>query len=849
MLCWLALLIFVALWSITPPAARPLNAPADQFSAARALVPLREISKLPHPQGASEHTRVREYLMAQLRQLGLSPHLQTTPVVGARSRRPYRAGTVHNIWARIPGKNLTGTLLLTAHYDSVNTGLGASDDGASAAALLETLRALQSTRKTLPGSQPSVSNTPSNSFNFRNDVIVLLTDGEETGLLGSRAFVEMLQEKGERREEKAGFPPVPDTQHPTPTLVLNFEARGTSGPSLMFETSEGNGWLVRQFAQAAPQPLGSSLFYAVYKLLPNDTDFTEFRGAGMIGLNFAYLDRVVHYHTSLDDIAHLDVGSLQHQGDNMLGLARRFGSESLSGARQPDVIYFNVSRTWLCVYPQMWAVPLALMATMLTLVVLMQKWRRCGATGRRMGIAILGGVLYVGLAVVVTALAMAGLTYWLTSGAASPRMTLYLDGTTLAGALLLCVGGVILPLDAKRLPSKSRTKGGIEKSADAESERETSTAKPNISREKEAGEDYTSANMPLSLTFDDIQMGAAIWWLLLTWLTALLLPDGSYLFAWPLLGVLLARWAQGVWLQNRQEREQGREQGFAFVLPCLMLSAIPALLLVMPVLCLLFQTLSIGSLTIIGALTALTIALLRPQFRVALRVIPGHPQALPLLLAAVGAVLLWVGAEVLQPSDTHPRSNSIFYALNADTGIPLWASNDRKPDTWTTQFLGDSPKRSALSDFLPISPETFLHAPAPTTPLPPPTAELQEDRVENGVRNLRLQLASPRHASIMEIAVSPDVRVMDASIEGKPVAGSEKNHAWSLLYFAVPEKGLMLTLRVKPAAPVTLHVIDRSYGLPSIPDKTYSPRPADMIASPSSGWYQDTVMISRTYRF
>ncbi len=884
MLLWLALLIFVALQSIMPPAARSANAPADEFSANRALVPLREIAKLPHPQGASEHTRVREYLMAQLRQLGLSPRLQTTPVVGARSYRPYRAGTVHNIWAKIPGKTPTGTLLLAAHYDSVNTGPGASDDGASVAALLETLRALQSTRKTSPGSHFSAINTPSTSFNFRNDVIVLLTDGEETGLLGARAFVE--EGTGDRGqgtgEEDSSF----ILHHSSlPFLVLNFEARGTSGPSLMFETSEGNGWLARQFASGVPQPLGSSLFYAVYKLLPNDTDFTEFRGAGMIGLNFAYLDRVAHYHTSLDSVSHLDLRSLQHQGDNMLGLARRFGSESLTQARQPDVIYFNGARNWLCVYPQTWAVPLAILATLLTLVALAQRWRKSAEPVWRRAVVALSGVAWVGVAVVATTLAMAGLTYWLTSGAASPRMTLYLDDTTFTGVLLLCVGSVLLLLDAKRLPYQKRTKPDSEEGTTAEAQKTGSTATTKNSRDEIAEQNSTAANLPISLTFDAMQMGAILWWLLLTWLTALLLPDGSYLFVWPLLGVLLARWIQGAYLQNRPHKlrspesmkasaspspkkawEKGlgiggaaggylqdkQEMGtnFGVTLLCLLFGATPAILLVIPVLCLLFQTLSIGSLTIIGVVTALTIALLRPQLQVARNIFTGHSQALPLLFAATGTVLLWVGAEVLQPSETNPRSNSLFYALNADTQTALWASNDRKPDAWTIQFLGEHPQRSALPDFLPVSPETFLHAPAPPTPLPPPVATLQEDRIENGVRTLRLLLISPRHAPVMEMAVSSDVRVLNASIEGKPVDGSrDPGHAWSLLYFAVPENGLTLTLRVSPAAPVTLHVIDRSYGLPSIPDKTYAPRPADMIASPASGWYQDTALISKTFRF
>jgi len=107
---------------------------------------------------------------------------------------------------------------LVCHHDSVPTGPGASDDGAGVAALLEAARAL----KAGPALQ--------------NDVILLFTDGEEAGLDGARAFA-------------AGCPWLKDIG-----LVLNFEARGVSGPVFMFETSVGNGPIIREFARAAPRP-------------------------------------------------------------------------------------------------------------------------------------------------------------------------------------------------------------------------------------------------------------------------------------------------------------------------------------------------------------------------------------------------------------------------------------------------------------------------------------------------------------------------------------------------------------------------------------------------------------------
>jgi hypothetical protein len=194
---------------------------------------------------------VRDYLVAQLSALSMQPQVSTAIGVnggfGAIS-----VGNTRNIVARLPGTANSGAVLLMAHYDSVPNGPGAADDGAGVSAILETVRAL----KTGPA--------------LKNDLIVLFTDGEEPGLLGAEAFV-------------ASHPWMKDIG-----LVMNFEARGNRGASLLFETSVNNASLMNEVAHAAPSPIASSLFYSLYKLLPNSTDFNMFRPAGIPGLNFAF---------------------------------------------------------------------------------------------------------------------------------------------------------------------------------------------------------------------------------------------------------------------------------------------------------------------------------------------------------------------------------------------------------------------------------------------------------------------------------------------------------------------------------------------------------------------------------
>ena len=141
---------------------------------------------------------MRDHLVGQLRALGLDPQVQTATVARhePKWRGPAVAATVKNIVARLKGTANTRAVMLAAHYDSVPSGPGASDDGSGTVTLVETARALK-------------AGPP-----LRNDVIFLITDGEELGLLGAQAFV---------------------SEHPWVKdggLVLNFEARGACGPSL-----------------------------------------------------------------------------------------------------------------------------------------------------------------------------------------------------------------------------------------------------------------------------------------------------------------------------------------------------------------------------------------------------------------------------------------------------------------------------------------------------------------------------------------------------------------------------------------------------------------------------------------
>ncbi|MGH3625726.1 MAG: M20/M25/M40 family metallo-hydrolase, partial [Sciscionella sp.] len=299
-----AVVVAALLVDDSTPRPRPASAPASEFSAERAMTQLRHFATRPHPIGSAASDTTRNYLQARLRAAGLRVH--TGRGVG-HAEFPGGAvlGRVANIVATLPGRDPTGSVIIAAHYDSVADGPGAADDGSSVASMLETVRALRA------------------GGPLRNDVVLLITDGEEPGLLGSSAFV-----RDDPLARRRG-------------VVLNWEARGTSGPSLMFETSRNNAKLIDIFAEGAPHPHGDSSLVELYRLLPNDTDFSNLR-TRLPGLNSAFIGDVRFYHTAQDSVANLDWGTLQQHGANMLGLSRAFGDTDLSTlASDHDETYFR----------------------------------------------------------------------------------------------------------------------------------------------------------------------------------------------------------------------------------------------------------------------------------------------------------------------------------------------------------------------------------------------------------------------------------------------------------------------------------------------------------------------------
>lgn len=317
--------LFLVIWQsqlIAP--SRPAGTGFEQERAFATLSALLKEER-PHIAGSPENKVVRDRIVEALTSYGYTPEIQTAFQCAPPDRYP-GCTQVENIIAVHKGTGGGKAVLATAHYDSVAAGPGVADDGAGTAIVMELAR-------TLVGRQT------------KNDVIILITDGEETGLRGAIAFA-----KHHPLMKQVG-------------IVVNVEARGASGPSMMFETGPNNAALIDFYAKAVKQPSANSLTYEIYKLLPNDTDFTVYKEAGLTGLNFAFSNSASLYHSERDNLANLDRNTLQHQGDNMFATAFALADTDLTTLKaDADASYFDLHGRMLFVWPASLNLPLAIVA-------------------------------------------------------------------------------------------------------------------------------------------------------------------------------------------------------------------------------------------------------------------------------------------------------------------------------------------------------------------------------------------------------------------------------------------------------------------------------------------------------
>ncbi len=669
---FIILLIYLSFKTLMPSRISDASTPETLFSTERALEQLKIISEKPHYIGSDAHDEVREYLIAQLGLLGLEPHVQE----GFTLNRKWGVlAKPKNILARIPGREQGKALMLLAHYDSAphSKSHGASDAGSGIVAILEGVRAYLAS-----GEIP------------KNDIIILFSDAEEIGLMGAKLFVEE-------------HPWVEDVG-----IVVNFEARGSGGPSnMILETNQGNARLVREFVKANPShPVASSLMYSVYKMLPNDTDSTIFRElADIDSYFFAFIDDHYHYHTAEDTYENLDRNTLEHQGTYVMAILNHFTQSDLSNLKaEEDYIYFNMPIIKMVYYPFSWIMPLLIFAVLLFIGLIVYGFK----IKKLNGVEVLKGFVPF-----VFSLAICGLVAhfgWKLLLILYPGYGEILHGFTYNGhlyiAFFVALSLAITFWMYHRFYKKENT-----------------------------------VNLLIAPVF---------FWLVICALLALYLKGGSF-FIVPVYFTLVMLFLK---LKYKQPN-----------VVVLLLLSVPAIFILAPLIQ--FFPVGLGLKMLVGSavFSVLLFGLLLPLL-VSFRM----KKTFASLFLVLGIISLVTAHFQSGFSDEQHKPNSLVYFQNTDTGASFWVTYDRVLDSWTENYLGDD-KLIASEVIENVAGSKYgtgfsYAVVAPDKAIPKPEVKLIQDSIFDDWRNVTLIIKPNRRVNRIALFADKDVVFKEFVVNG-----------------------------------------------------------------------------------
>ena len=308
---------------MAPPAGDPDHIFDTEAAYARLVNILGD--EAPHPVDSDANDAVRQRLLTEIKALGFTPIVRDDFHCSEGGNRATCA-RVQNVMFWVgdaPAENAPAdAVMIASHYDSVPTGPGAADDGAGVAASLEIARILKS-RALVSGKLPKA-------------VLVMITDGEEIGLIGASSFV--------KKDPLARYI----------GAVISLEARGVSGPVALIETSTPNSRDIDILGSDIQKPVTSSLAADLYAAMPNGTDVTEYLALDIDVGNFAIGSGAAFYHTPRDNLAMLDKRSLFHMGATALSGVETFLAAD-KAAPESQKIYMDIWGRFVIVLPQITA--------------------------------------------------------------------------------------------------------------------------------------------------------------------------------------------------------------------------------------------------------------------------------------------------------------------------------------------------------------------------------------------------------------------------------------------------------------------------------------------------------------
>ncbi len=767
----------------TPPSVISSDACESVFSAERALEHLHYIASKKNPVGSTANEDVRHYILEQLELIGVEPQLQLTDYYDPQLQR---ATTLGNIMTRIPGTGNGQAILFMGHYDTVDDAYGASDNGAAVVAMLELIRLLQ-------------YHPP-----LKNDLIFLFPDAEEIGLLGAKAFLE---------------------QHPWADdicLVINLEARGTKGQSIMFETGYDNLSIIKEFAKAAPYPTANSLSHELYSRMRLGTDFCAFKTKGYQGLNFAYIENEFDYHTAGDNIENTGLRSIQHHGSYITSMALHLGNSTIDLSPGQNAVYFNTIGYGFVYYPYSRVIPIAMIILSGFIVAMVAGFKNGFLTLKRTLFGFIGFAIYLLiLFTVINALYHIISIYYPGNDF---RLLEYNRQTLITGFAGLAVAFsfvffrlisqgvkvwqlsaifilVILLLIRSGQITIFNTVLAVAISAII----------------------YFLFRKPTSAW--DFSAGTLIVWTILMLIISFNVPGTSHLLTWPLLFSLVYL---GIVFFNKSHNEYS-----LLNILLLFLFAVPVLAWY-PVLTHLFSTaMGLGASGIAIIMIGLMMGLLIPHINFITR---QKPWIAPSIALAFGLFFILKGSVNLEYDQRYRKQNNIIYATNGLTGETFWTTFDPKPDEWTEQFLTKNPDTISLTDLFPTITNEHPANAVTTPPLPTPACLLLSDSISDNKRILKLHINTERNLKREENAYwiaayfkagNSEISISLNEEDIYPLRSFGDSHWHVLRYFAPPEDGVLLTIYIEPEEKLLVHLNDYVDGLPDFIE--YVERPDYMM--------------------
>lgn len=321
-----------------------------------------------------------EYIVSQVESFGAvnsdttsEPAYLVQDYVAVDEQGRYQNFYLKNVIVHIPANAADKSdeaLMFMGHFDSVPMGQGSSDDGVACSVMLEAIRYYLDKNE--------------QGYTLKNDLVFCFVNGEEYNLFGSRAFM----------NEFEGFDSVVDRIK----FATNLESRGTNGTLIMFETANNNYNTVKLFSEINKSLYTCSIATLVYDIMPNYTDFTNFKEAYQ-GINMANIGGGENYHTQNDNPANVGDSYLSQQAQIVDGIISKLSDYELDKLydAEESAVFFSYLNATTVVYNHTAVIVLAVIATVLLILNIilsvLRKSHKLRNTAKAIGVVVITLVL------------------------------------------------------------------------------------------------------------------------------------------------------------------------------------------------------------------------------------------------------------------------------------------------------------------------------------------------------------------------------------------------------------------------------------------------------------------------